>query len=364
MRYKTREGLPLDRIYLGDTLELLRSLPDACADLVVSSPPYNLGKEYEAKTALNTYLDGQRTVLAECARILKKTGSIFWQVGAFSDEGMLVPLDIRVFPILESLALIPRNRIVWVRQHGLHGTRKFSCRHETILWFTKSNKYAFHLDAVRVPQKWQNKKHFRGERKGELSCNPDGKNPGDIWLFRNVKHNHEEQTIHPCQFPEDLITRIVLSTTDEGQVVVDPYMGAGTVAVVARDHGRHFMGAEISPKYHSVALRRLSGEPDENNAFPNLKTLRDYVDRTGKRIERFRFDTQVGKRPSPRSAAKIFPEEHHLVEMEERLAYEEAAFAADLRGEERPVDHKLNGGAKAKKKHAPAGQRRLFAEGD
>jgi len=348
MKRKMQDQLPLDQIYLGDALELMRTLPDGCIDLVVSSPPYNLGKEYEAKVELQTYLDGQKVVLAECARVLSETGSIFWQVGAFSHGGMLVPLDVRFFPILESFRLIPRNRIIWVRQHGLHGSRKFSCRHETILWFTKSDKYPFNLDSIRVPQKWQNKKHFRGERKGQLSCNPNGKNPGDIWLFRNVKHNHEEQTIHPCQFPEDLIARIVLSTTNPGQVVFDPYMGAGTVAVVARDHGRHFIGAEIDPKYHSVALRRLCGKPDATNRFPNLKTLRDYVEQTGEPIGKYTFDVQVGKRPSPRSAAKIYPEEYHSQEMEERLAYEEAAFAADLREEDRPIDHKLNGGTKPK----------------
>src|SRR5205823_2138737 len=102
------------------------------------------------------------------------------------------------------------------------------------------------------------KKHYRGDRKGELSCNPDGKNPGDIWLFRNVKHNHEEQTIHPCQFPEDLIARIILSTTNEGGMVLDPYMGAGTVAVVASQNGRHYLGAETDERYYSVAIRRLS----------------------------------------------------------------------------------------------------------
>jgi adenine-specific DNA-methyltransferase len=195
---------------------------------------------------------------------------------------MIVPLDVRFFPILESLGMIPRNRIVWARQHGLHATKKFSCRHETILWFTKSDRYTFNLDAIRVPQKYQNKKHFRGEKKGELSCNPDGKNPGDIWLFRNVKHNHEEQTIHPCQFPEDLIARIVLAATNPGDVVLDPFMGAGTVAVVARDNRRHFLGAELDADYHKVAMQRLAGEPDELGVFPNLKTLRDYVERTGR----------------------------------------------------------------------------------
>lgn len=338
--------LPLDYIFMGSCLDVLKELPDKCVDLIVSSPPYNLGKEYEAKQALDRYLAEQTIVLTECSRILKQTGSLFWQIGAFSDRGMLIPLDIRFFPILESCELIPRNRIIWVRQHGLHAQNKFSCRHETILWFTKSQDYTFNLDAIRVPQKYQNKKHYRGDRKGQLSCNPDGKNPGDIWLFRNVKHNHEEQTIHPCQFPEDLIARIMLATTYKGEIVFDPYMGAGTVAVVARDWERHFIGAEIDPSYHQVAMRRLSGKPDKNGCFPNLKTLRDYVEKTGQPIEKFRFDVQVGKRPSERSKAKIYPEEYHSQEMEDRLSYEEAAFAADLRGEERPVDSKLNGNGK------------------
>jgi adenine-specific DNA-methyltransferase len=336
-------NLPLDEIRLGCSLDFMRGLPDGCVDLVVSSPPYNLGKEYEAKRTLQVFVEEQRLYLQECCRLLKKTGSIFWQVGSFSEKGMLIPLDIRFFPILESFGMIPRNRMVWARQHGLHASNKFSCRYETILWFTKSDDYVFDLNAIRVPQKYQNKKFHKGEKHGELSCNPDGKNPGDIWLFRNVKHNHEEQTIHPCQFPEDMIARIVLSTTIPGQIVFDPFMGTGTTAVVARDHGRHFMGAEIDSRYHAVAIRRLRGEPDENGSFPNLKTLRDYCEKTGKSVTAFRFDVQVGKKPTDRSLSKIFPEEHHIQEMKDRLAYEEEAFAADLRGHQRPKDRNLNG---------------------
>ncbi|MBD2300733.1 site-specific DNA-methyltransferase [Nostoc sp. FACHB-87] len=341
-----RQKLPINQIILGDCITLLKEIPDECIDLVISSPPYNLGKEYEARQALDIYLESQKNVLQECSRVLKKTGSLFWQVGAFADKGTIIPLDIRLFPILESCGLLPRNRIIWARQHGLHAQKKFSCRHETILWFTKSNEYIFNLDAIRVPQKYQNKKHYRGNRKGELSCNPDGKNPGDIWLFRNVKHNHEEQTIHPCQFPEDLVSRIVLATTNAGDLVFDPYMGAGTVAVVSKNHNRNFIGTEIDPKYHQVGLRRLSGEPDEKGYFPNLKTLRDYVERTGQPIEKFRFDVQIGEKASDRSKAKIYPEEYHLQEMYERLLYEEAAFSATLQGEDIPIDPKLNGNGK------------------
>ena len=158
-----------------------------------------------------------------------------------------------------------------------------------------------------------------------------------------MKHNHEEQTIHPCQFPEDLVARIILATTNKNDIVLDPFMGSGTAAVVARDHERHFIGSEIEPKYHQVALRRLSGNQDKNGSFPNLKTLRDYVEKTGQSIDKFNFDLQVGNKASERSKAKIYPEEYHLQEMEDRLIYEESAFAANLRGEEIPVDPKLNG---------------------
>lgn len=340
---ETHSVLPLDQIAQGDCLEYLRRLPSGCVDLIVSSPPYNIGKEYESKRALQVYLAEQRTILAECVRVLKPNGSVFWQVGAFSEAGALIPLDVRFFPMLEDLGLIPKNRIMWVRQHGLHATRKFSARHETILWFVKGEDYTFNLDAIRVPQKYQNKRHYRGDKRGEFSCNPNGKNPGDIWIFRNVKHNHEEQTVHPCQFPEDLITRIVLAATNVGDVVLDPYMGVGTVAVVARDHRRHFLGAELDEAYHKVALQRLAGTPDENGCFANLKTLRDFVDRTGEPIGKYRFALQVGETATDRAKAKIYPEEYHLEEMERRLSHEEEAFAAKLRGQAPPEDYFAGG---------------------
>jgi adenine-specific DNA-methyltransferase len=338
--------MELDKIFKGDTSAYLTELPDESVDLVVSSPPYNIGKEYESRKALQLYVEEQSLVLRQCHRVLKPTGSIFWQVGSYSQDGVLIPLDIRFFPVLESLGMHPRNRIVWARQHGLHGRLKFSCRYETIMWFTKTDDYTFNLDAIRVPQKYQNKKAHTGARKGEYTCNPEGKNPGDIWLFRNVKHNHEEQTIHPCQFPEDLISRIVLAATNTDGVVLDPYMGTGTVAVVAKDLNRRFLGAELDEEYHRVAERRLSGEPDQDGCFPNLKTLRNYCERHGKATHLYKFDMQVGKNAGSREKAKIYPEEHHLEEFEDRLSYEELAFGSKLRNEEVPADPKLNGTGK------------------
>ena len=150
---KESAKLPLNKIFKGDANNYMNSLPNECVDLVVSSPPYNLGKEYEKKVSLESYLDEQKIFLIECCRLLKDTGSIFWQVGAYSKQGALYPLDIKFFQILEDLGMFPVNRIIWVRPHGLHAKNKFSCRHETILWFAKTKDYKFNLDNVRVPQK-------------------------------------------------------------------------------------------------------------------------------------------------------------------------------------------------------------------
>jgi len=325
-------AIKLDHLELGDCMAWISGLPDESVDCIVSSPPYNIGKSYETRRELEHYLADQGEVLAHCARVLKSTGSIFWQVGSYSLKGQLIPLDVKFFPILEHLGLIPRNRIVWVRQHGLHARNKFSARHETILWFTKSDKYKFSLDEIRVPQKYQNKKSWRGENKGELTCNPLGKNPGDIWSFQNVKHNHEEQTIHPAQFPEDMVSRMILATTLPGDVVMDPYMGVGSVAVAAQDLDRHFAGAELDENYYHIALQRIKGEPDAEGVFPNLKTLRAYAARTGTPASAYRFAVQTGRVASEGTQSRILDEEHHRSELAGRLEVEEAAFGDRLRG--------------------------------
>jgi adenine-specific DNA-methyltransferase len=327
-----KKSVQLDQLFLGNCKDLLQSLPDESVDLIVTSPPYNIGKSYENRSPLDVYLKEQEEIINECYRILKKTGSIFWQVGSYSNDGMLIPLDVKFFPIFEKLGMLPINRIVWLRQHGLQAKNKFSGRHETILWFTKSKDYKFDLEDIRVPQKYQNKKYHKGDKKGLLSCHPDGKNPGDVWAFRNVKHNHEERTSHPCQFPEDMISRIILAVTDEGDVVLDPYMGTGTVPVAAKSTNRHYFGAEMEKQYFDLAQRRLSGEPDENGCFPNLKTLRDYVEKTGEPISKFKFEVQTGILATDRGKSKIFSEEHHLAEFYNRLELEENMFICKLEG--------------------------------
>jgi len=258
VRVTTRFDRTADLIlFEGDCLDLLSGIPDGFVKLAVTSPPYNLGKPYESRLELDEYLGQQRRIIEECVRVLDNRGSICWQVGNYVDNGEIIPLDIALYPIFSSLGLHLRNRIVWHFGHGLHASKRFSGRYEVILWFTKGNEFTFNLDAVRVPQKYPTKKHFKGPKKGQLSGNPLGKNPSDIWEIPNVKANHVEKTAHPCQFPVELIERLVLSMTDEGDWVLDPFIGVGTTAIAALMHGRKAIGAEIMPEYVEITKERI-----------------------------------------------------------------------------------------------------------
>lgn len=245
-------------LYHGDTLDLLRSIPDGRIQLVVTSPPYNLGKPYEARLDMDVYLEQQEAVVKECVRVLSEEGSICWQVGNHvKKDGEIIPLDIVLYPLFKSFGLKLRNCIVWHFGHGLHASRRFSGRYEVILWFTKGDDYLFNLDAVRVPQRYPTKKYFKGPKKGQLSGNPLGKNPSDVWEIPNVKANHVEKTIHPCQFPVELVERLVLAMTKPDDWVFDPFMGVGSTAIAALVHQRRVVGAEIMPEYIEIARQRI-----------------------------------------------------------------------------------------------------------
>ena len=243
---------------LGDRLQLMASIPDGAASLIVTSPPYNIGKEYEDTLALDEYRARQEETIAEAVRICARDGSICWEVGNYVENGEIRPLDILLYPLFEQHGLKLRNRIVWHFGHGLHCSRRFSGRYEVVMWFTKSDDYYFDLDAVRVPQKYPGKKYYKGPKAGDLSCNPAGKNPTDVWEMPNVKSNHREKTAHPCQFPIALVERLVLSMTKPGDLVVDPYIGVGTTAVAAVMHGRRAAGADTVPEYLEIARRRVT----------------------------------------------------------------------------------------------------------
>ncbi len=240
-----------------DNLDFLSSIQDATIMLVVTSPPYNLGKDYESRLTLPEYLKAQEKVIRECVRVLHPLGSLCWQVGNYVNDGEVLPLDSLLFPVFRDQRLKLRNRIIWHFGHGLHATRRLSGRYETINWWTKSDSYKWDLDPIRIAPKYPNKRHYKGPKRGELSSNPNGKNPSDVWEFPNVKSNHPEKTEHPCQFPVELVERLVLSMTEKDDSVLDPYMGVGSSVVAALKNDRIAYGCDIVPKYVNITWQRV-----------------------------------------------------------------------------------------------------------
>lgn len=256
-------------VYEGDNRDLLRTIPRSAIQLIVTSPPYNVGKEYEQKTSLGDYLDSQKRVINSCVRVLNDKGSLCWQVGNYvTPSGEVVPLDTLMYPIFKLHGLVLRNRIVWHFGHGLHSRKRFSGRYETILWFTKdTNDYYWDLDSIRVPQKYPGKRHYKGPKAGEYSGHPQGKNPGDYWDDKldpgdtwdipNVKANHIEKTVHPCQFPIALVTRLIRALSSKDTWILDPYLGVGSTSCAAVAEGRRAVGAEVEPVYAEIARQRI-----------------------------------------------------------------------------------------------------------
>lgn len=254
----------------GDCFDILTSLPEGFAKLIITSPPYNIGKAYESATTLDQYLDLLDPVLEQIVRVLSHEGSMCWQVGNYVADGEVFPLDVFFYQRFKSKGLKLRNRIIWHFEHGLHASKRFSGRYETLLWFTKTDSYTFNLDPVRVPSKYPGKTHFKGEKRGLPSGNPLGKNPSDIWRIvvqdwetalwniPNVKANHPEKTIHPCQFPIELVERCVLALTNESDWVLDPFSGVGSALLAALKNKRRAFGCEKEKEYISIAKQRLA----------------------------------------------------------------------------------------------------------
>ncbi len=257
-------------MFNGETGNLIDTMPDNCVKLIITSPPYNIGKSYETQVSIDEYLDTQTKIISKFYRILHSGGSVCWQVGNFVQDGEVFPLDIFYYRIFKELGFYLRNRIVWHFGHGLHASKRFSGRYETLLWFTKSKDYTFNLDPVRVPSKYPGKRHYKGPNKGKLSGNPKGKNPSDVWEILaqewedcfweipNVKSNHPEKTIHPCQFPVELVERCVLALTNEDDYVFDPYAGVGSSLIAAIKHNRRAIGSEKEIEYINVTQERLT----------------------------------------------------------------------------------------------------------
>lgn len=259
-----------------DALSFLKELPENTVSLVITSPPYNIGKEYETRKSLQAYLNEMSPIVKEIYRVLTPQGSVCWEVGNYISEDKhkeVYPLDFYYYELFKQNNFILRNRIIWHFEHGLQCQNRFSGRYESILWFTKTDEYTFNLDNVRVPSKYPGKKSFKGNNKGKLSGNPNGKNPSDlweatakrlvedweseIWDIPNVKSNHPEKTIHPCQFPIELVERCVLALTNQNDIVLDPFAGVGSSLIAALKNGRRAYGTELQQEYINTGLERI-----------------------------------------------------------------------------------------------------------
>lgn len=262
--FKNYKETNLVTLHNGDCIELLRKLPNESVNLVVTSPPYCIGKAYEdPHDDIETFRTQHTNMFDELYRVVKPGGSICWQIGYHVSDKCVVPLDCVIYDIFTSLSeqrkypLILRNRIIWTFGHGLNSTKRFSGRHETIMWFTKGEQSVFNLDDVRVPQKYPGKRSYKGPNIGQLSGNPLGKNPSDVWDIPNVKSKHIEKTEHPCQFPVAIPQRLIKALTEPDALILDPFMGSGTTGVAALIEGRRFAGSELVKKYYDISVERL-----------------------------------------------------------------------------------------------------------
>jgi len=236
----------------------INRIADGALDLVMTSPPYNIGKSYEKVEPIESYLEAQDFIIEELANKVSERGNVAWQVGFTLDKGELVPLDAVLYPIFKKHGFKLRNRVVWTFGHGMHAKKKFSGRHETVMIFSKAGASGyFDLDSVRVPQKYPEKRSYKGPNKGSLSGNPMGKNPGDVWDIPNVKAHHVEKTLHDCQFPIALAQRLIRSLSPLSGLVFDPYAGVASTNCAAALEGRRSLGTELDTKFFKVGLERL-----------------------------------------------------------------------------------------------------------
>ncbi|MDQ5820968.1 MAG: site-specific DNA-methyltransferase, partial [Actinomycetota bacterium] len=245
-------------LFHRDALAALSALPPESISLTVTSPPYNIGKEYERPLSLDAYLDWSAAWIASVHRATARGGAFWLNLGYIS-----VPERAKAMPISyllwDRVPFYLLQEVVWNYGAGVAARTSFSPRNEKFLWYVKdAEQYTFNLDDVRDPDvKYPNQK-----KNGKLKCNPLGKNPTDVWTFPKVtsgsNRSSPERTPHPAQFPEAVVERIILACSNQGDVVLDPFLGSGTTAAVARRLGRCVIGFEVNERYLAdVAVPRL-----------------------------------------------------------------------------------------------------------
>ena len=249
-------------LYCADSLMLMEQLRAGIVDLTVTSPPYNIGKEYEKPMPLTSYLDWMSDWIQHVYRLTTLQGALWLNLGytEVAHRGRAVPLP---YLLWDRIPFYMLQEIVWNYGAGVAARRTFSPRNEKFLWLVKSEEdYTFNLDAIRDPDvKYPNQK-----KNGKLRVNPKGKNPTDVWQLPKVttgdgmtgRRASKERTAHPAQFPEAVVERIILACSNPGDLVMDPFLGSGTTASVAIAQDRYIVGFEINAKYIEMAINRIN----------------------------------------------------------------------------------------------------------
>ena len=263
-----------NQIICGDCIELLSKVKEPFVDLVFADPPFNIGYQYDQykdKLKKDKYIHWTRDWMSACVNVLKPTGSFYIAIG---DE---YAAHVRI--IGEELGLHCRNWIIWHYTFGQQTKNKFARSHTHILYFVKDEKeFTFNDRAVRLPSDRQ--LIYNDKR-----ANAKGKMPDDVWntYARVCGTFKERQGWHPCQMPELLLARIIASSSNSGDLVLDPFNGSGTTTVAAAQLGRDYCGIDISENYvenTKKRLKKLKGEHRETlfgtldaNEYLELKRL-------------------------------------------------------------------------------------------
>ena len=245
------------RISCIDALKGLSTLEDGSIDLTITSPPYNIGKEYEKSLPLNEYIAWCKKWMTEIYRVTKPNGSFWLNLGylEFPEKGHAVPI---AYLLWDKSPFYLVQEVVWHYGAGVASKKTFSPRNEKWLWFVKHPRnYVFNLDEVRDP----NVKYPNQKKNGKLKCNPLGKNPGDVWIIPKVTSGtnraSKERMSHPAQFPVAVVDRIIRACSFEGDLILDPFAGSGTTIVTAYQNKRDSLGFEIREDYTKMALKRV-----------------------------------------------------------------------------------------------------------
>jgi site-specific DNA-methyltransferase (adenine-specific) len=244
-------------IYCGDSCQVLESWSPGSIDLVFADPPFNIGyvyDNYRDDLPNAEYVAWTRRWMAACQRVLKPTGSFYIAIG---DD---FAADVRI--IGRELGLHLRNWIIWHYTFGQNMKGKFCRAHTHIFYFTADPKtFTFNDHALRFPS-------ARHTEYQDLRANPAGRLPDDVWTeFPRVCGTFKERAgFHGCQMPEALLMRIVMASSNPGEIVLDPFIGSGTTAVAAKRLGRKYIGIDLSKEYARHTEQRLATVRDESAA--------------------------------------------------------------------------------------------------